>query len=121
MHLYNIYTYLYILYYTYIILLLDILYTFRSYNIYINLLYIYIYNIHLLLYNPLILLLIKQYTKLFNYAFAFQQDLPLHVQELLIRMKKRKPIAPFPTNLKNFVRTLHFHSPAAYELVRQFP
>jgi len=81
--------------------------------------YIYIYNIHLLLYTPLILLLIKQYTNLFNYAFAFEQDLPLHVQELLIRMKKRKPTAPFPTNLKNFAKTLHFHSPAAYELVRR--
>jgi len=34
-------------------------------------------------------------------------------------MKERKPTAPFPSNLKNFARTLHFHSPAAYEFVRR--
>lgn len=34
-------------------------------------------------------------------------------------MKNRKPTAPFPPNLKNFARTLHFHSPAAYEVIRR--
>lgn len=45
--------------------------------------------------------------------------MPPHVQELLIRMKERKQTALFPANLKNFARTLHFHSPAAYEAVRR--
>lgn len=45
--------------------------------------------------------------------------MPPHVQELLIRMKERKQIALFPANLKNFARTLHFHSLAAYEAVRR--
>ncbi|GAB1864054.1 THAP domain-containing protein 9 [Camponotus japonicus] len=52
-------------------------------------------------------------------AAEYLKDLPLHVKELLIRMKKRKPTAPFPENLKNFARALHFHSPAAYEFVRR--
>lgn len=34
-------------------------------------------------------------------------------------MKERKVTAAFPTNLRNFARTLHFHSPAAYEVVRR--
>lgn len=34
-------------------------------------------------------------------------------------MKNKKPTSPFPSHLKNFARTLHFHSPAAYEMVRR--
>ena len=33
-------------------------------------------------------------------------------------MKQKKTTEPFPLHLKNFARTLHFHSPAAYEMVR---
>ena len=34
-------------------------------------------------------------------------------------MKEKKRTAPFPSHLKSFARTLHFHSPAAYEMVRR--
>ena len=34
-------------------------------------------------------------------------------------MKNNKPSSPFPAHLKTFARSLHFHSPAAYEMVRQ--
>ncbi|KYN04683.1 hypothetical protein ALC62_04443 [Cyphomyrmex costatus] len=50
--------------------------------------------------------------------FNFFKDLPLHVQELITRMKNRNPTAPFPASLKTFARTLHFHTPAAYDVVR---
>ncbi|KYN09507.1 THAP domain-containing protein 9 [Trachymyrmex cornetzi] len=33
-------------------------------------------------------------------------------------MKNKNPTAPFPASLKTFARTLHFHSPSAYEVVR---
>lgn len=33
-------------------------------------------------------------------------------------MKNNKRTVPFPVHLKNFARTLHFYSPAAYEMVR---
>lgn len=36
-----------------------------------------------------------------------------------MRMKENKKNNPFPSSLKTFARTLHFHSPAAYEMVRQ--
>jgi len=44
--------------------------------------------------------------------------LPEHVQELIERMKESTPTTPFPPNLKTFARTLHFHSPAAYNMIR---
>lgn len=34
-------------------------------------------------------------------------------------MKEKKRTSPFPSHLKNFARSLHFHSPAAYEMVRR--
>lgn len=34
-------------------------------------------------------------------------------------MKEKKVTAAFPAQLKNFARTLHFHSPAAYDFVRR--
>lgn len=34
-------------------------------------------------------------------------------------MKEKKPTVPFPCQLKKFARTLHFHSSAAYEMVRR--
>lgn len=34
-------------------------------------------------------------------------------------MKNRKATEPFPPNLRNFARSLHFHSPSAYEVVRR--
>jgi len=34
-------------------------------------------------------------------------------------MKENKPTVPFPSHLKDFAKTLHFHSPAAYQMVRQ--
>ena len=33
-------------------------------------------------------------------------------------MKEKKKTSAFPGHLKNFARTLHFYSPAAYEMVR---
>lgn len=34
-------------------------------------------------------------------------------------MKNNNPTSPFPAHLKTFARSLHFHSPAAYEMVRK--
>lgn len=52
-------------------------------------------------------------------AADYLKDLPSHMIELLTRMKEHKRTAPFPASLKTFARTLHFHSPAAYEFVRR--
>jgi len=35
------------------------------------------------------------------------------------RIKENKPKAPFSSHLKDFTKTLHFHSPAAYQIIRQ--
>ena len=34
-------------------------------------------------------------------------------------MKNNKPTSPFPAHLKTFARSLHYHSPAAYEMVHK--
>jgi len=52
-------------------------------------------------------------------VFSFIQGLPEHVKDLINRMKNNKATSPFPIHLKNFARNLHFHSPAAYEMVRR--
>ncbi|XP_033225634.1 uncharacterized protein LOC117178332 isoform X1 [Belonocnema kinseyi] len=52
-------------------------------------------------------------------AADYLQELPEHVKQLISRMKNNKPSSPFPAHLKTFARSLHFHSPAAYEMVRQ--
>lgn len=52
-------------------------------------------------------------------CYNFLQNLPAHVQQLIHRMKHKKPSSLFPEHLKSFARTLHFHSPAAYRYVRE--
>ncbi|CAH2089868.1 unnamed protein product [Euphydryas editha] len=52
-------------------------------------------------------------------AAEYLEDLPEHLKELIARMKDKKRTSPFSSHLKNFARSLHFHSPAAYEMVRQ--
>lgn len=34
-------------------------------------------------------------------------------------MINKKATIPFPTDFKNFAKSLHFHSPSAYEFMRQ--
>uniref|UniRef100_A0A1B6D0X2 THAP-type domain-containing protein n=2 Tax=Clastoptera arizonana TaxID=38151 RepID=A0A1B6D0X2_9HEMI len=54
-----------------------------------------------------------------NGAAECLKGLPEHVKELIIRIKEKKSKALFPAHLRNFARTLHFYSPAAYQFARQ--
>lgn len=51
--------------------------------------------------------------------FFYLQNLPPHIKDLITRLKNRNANTPYPTLLKSFAKTLYFHSPAAYDVVRR--